>query len=162
METQTIIKNKDELTAFAENYVFSVLSTQGGNQTQGDITQHTAGEKSEAVVVGLSGELGSGKTTFSQMVAVLLGVTDIVTSPTFVIEKVYKTTNTIFSTFIHIDAYRLENAEELNSLGFAEECKKPHTLIFIEWSEKVQSILPPHTHHIHFKYINEDTRHITY
>ena len=47
-------------------------------------------EKKEATVVGLSGDLGSGKTTFTKFIASLLGVSENVTSPTFVIEKIYK------------------------------------------------------------------------
>ncbi len=119
-----------------------------------------AGDK--AVVVGLSGDLGSGKTTFSQFTAQILGVKEIVTSPTFVIEKVYHTKNTAFPQFIHIDAYRLDEAKELEVLGFEDLLKQKGTLIFIEWPERVEQILPFDTIYIKFKFIDETTREIEY
>src|SRR3989338_3678065 len=79
--------------------------------------------KSGATVVGLSGDLGSGKTSFVQGVANALGVSEHVTSPTFILERIYKLSvpkpstydlvpNT-FSHLVHIDAYRLDSASEL-------------------------------------------------
>jgi tRNA threonylcarbamoyladenosine biosynthesis protein TsaE len=62
----------------------------------------------EALVVGLYGNLGAGKTSFTQAVARELGVIDIVNSPTFVIEKIYETKHPDFKRLVHIDAYRLE------------------------------------------------------
>lgn len=118
--------------------------------------------ESRAIVVGLSGDLGSGKTTFSQACAEILGVTEVVTSPTFIIEKIYTTKNAVFERFIHIDAYRLDDAKELEALGFDDLLKKPKTLIFIEWPEKVQEILPKNTPIIYFKFIDENTRSISY
>lgn len=100
--------------------------------------------KDTAVVVGLYGNLGSGKTTFTKSVAKVLGVTEDITSPTFVIEKVYELQNNKFSHFIHIDAYRLEREEELVSLGWNEITSDKNNLIFIEWPEKVSGIMPDH------------------
>lgn len=100
--------------------------------------------KDTAVVVGLYGNLGSGKTTFTKSVAKVLGVTEDITSPTFVIEKVYELQNNKFSHFIHIDAYRLEKEEELVSLGWNEIISDKNNLIFIEWPEKVSGIMPDH------------------
>jgi tRNA threonylcarbamoyladenosine biosynthesis protein TsaE len=74
----------------------------------------------EALIVGLYGNLGAGKTSFTQAVARALGVTDIVNSPTFVIEKIYDTKHTHFIRLVHIDAYRLEDAKELQNLNFEE------------------------------------------
>ncbi len=116
----------------------------------------------KAVVVGLSGDLGSGKTTFSQSVADILGVTETVTSPTFVIEKVYHTKDTVFPQFVHIDAYRLDTSRELEVLGFKDLLSKKGTLIFIEWPEKVPDILPLDMHMLNFKFVDENTRTISY
>lgn len=116
----------------------------------------------KAVVVGLSGDLGSGKTTFSQSVADILGVTETVTSPTFVIEKVYHTKDTVFPQFVHIDAYRLDMSRELEVLGFKDLLSKKGTLIFIEWPEKVSDILPLDMHMLNFKFVDENTRTISY
>src|SRR3954467_7628344 len=76
--------------------------------------------RDEALVVGLYGNLGAGKTSFTQAVARELGVKDVVNSPTFVIEKIYETAHPNFKRLIHIDAYRLEDARELQVLNFEE------------------------------------------
>lgn len=72
---------------------------------------------SGATVVGLSGDLGAGKTAFTKCIAKSLGVEDTVTSPTFVIEKIYELQNQKFTHLIHIDAYRLDKSDELLNLG---------------------------------------------
>jgi tRNA threonylcarbamoyladenosine biosynthesis protein TsaE len=113
-----------------------------------------------AVVVGLHGDLGSGKTTFTQAIAKTLGIEETVTSPTFVIEKIYKTKHQAFSHLIHIDAYRLERAQELQHLGWEEIIKNPENLIFIEWPEKVAEILPSDIKKLQFRFVDETTREI--
>ena len=114
-------------------------------------------EDSNALVVGLSGELGSGKTTFMKGVAKALGVTETVTSPTFVIMKTYNlqptTYNPNFNMLIHIDVYRLEKEKELLALGWEELKKDPESIIFIEWPEKVKGILPKNIIKIKFIFI---------
>ncbi len=119
-------------------------------------------QKDEALVVGLYGNLGAGKTAFSQAVARELGVTDIVNSPTFVIEKVYETKHPHFARLIHIDAYRLESASELQNLNFEEIVGNKNNLILIEWPEKVQEILPEEHVHINFTFVDEETRKIDF
>lgn len=116
---------------------------------------------SQATLVKLSGDLGSGKTTFTQAVAKTLGVIETVTSPTFIIEKIYKLDHQHFSHLIHIDAYRLEKGDELAKLGFAEIAKDAKNLIFIEWPEKVADILPQQSQKISFTFIDEQTREIS-
>lgn len=101
-------------------------------------------KKDSAVVVGLYGNLGAGKTTFTKSIAKVLGVEETITSPTFVIEKIYELTNQKFTHIIHIDAYRIEREEELVSLGFKEIIKDPNNLILIEWPEKISGIMPEH------------------
>jgi tRNA threonylcarbamoyladenosine biosynthesis protein TsaE len=97
-----------------------------------------------AFVVGLSGNLGAGKTAFTKCIAKSLGVEEAVTSPTFVIEKIYELQNQKFSHLIHIDAYRLESGEELQNLGWQRIISDPKNLILIEWPEKVSSVVPEH------------------
>lgn len=113
-----------------------------------------------AFVVGLYGDLGSGKTAFTQAVAKCLGVKEAVTSPTFVIEKIYKLDNKNFEHLIHIDAYRLESGNELLHLGWEEIAKNPKNIIFIEWPEKVAEILPKDVKKIYFTFVNGNTRDI--
>ncbi|MEX0917412.1 MAG: tRNA (adenosine(37)-N6)-threonylcarbamoyltransferase complex ATPase subunit type 1 TsaE [Candidatus Paceibacterota bacterium] len=119
-------------------------------------------KENEAVIVGLSGELGAGKTTFVKEIADLLGIEEIVTSPTFVIQKVYKLKNQKFSRLIHIDAYRLGGGGGLQVLGFEELLKDPKNLIFVEWPEKVKDILPNSTQIISFSVLDGERRELSY
>jgi tRNA threonylcarbamoyladenosine biosynthesis protein TsaE len=117
----------------------------------------------KALVVGLSGDLGSGKTAFSQAIAKNLGVSEQVTSPTFVIEKIYQTKDVEgFQTLIHIDAYRIEKPEEVDTFGLKEAMKMPHALVLIEWPEKIKQTLPTDIVEIKFTFIDEKTREVAY
>lgn len=113
-----------------------------------------------AVIVGLYGDLGSGKTAFTQAIAKCLGVKETVTSPTFVIEKIYKLRGENFDHLIHIDAYRLKSGDELLHLGWEEIAKNPKNLILIEWPERVAEILPGDMKKIYFIFVAENTREI--
>jgi tRNA threonylcarbamoyladenosine biosynthesis protein TsaE len=113
-----------------------------------------------AFVVAMRGDLGSGKTTFIKAVAKELGIGNTITSPTFVIEKIYKLENQDFDNLIHIDAYRLKSGEELKSLGWEEISKNPKNIIFIEWPSNVEDILSESKQEIKFKFIDENTREI--
>lgn len=117
----------------------------------------------EATIISLYGNLGSGKTTFTKALASSLGVSETVTSPTFVIEKIYKLPKDAkFQQLIHIDTYRLEKADELGILGFDKIKSDPKNLIIIEWPEKVEDLLPKNYHKIYFEFIDDTTRKITY
>ena len=93
--------------------------------------------RDEALLVGLSGHLGAGKTAFVKAVAQHLGVTEDVTSPTFVIMKMYPVTHPYWHRLVHIDAYRLERREELEALRWEQLIADPHNLILCEWPENV-------------------------
>lgn len=96
-----------------------------------------------STLVTLSGELGAGKTAFVKAAASALGVDETVTSPTFVLEKIYVLPEgQAFCWLAHIDAYRLESGNELAPLGFDELLKDAGTLILLEWPEKVSDGLP--------------------
>lgn len=112
----------------------------------------------KAVVIALIGDLGSGKTAFSQAIGQSLGVRDYIQSPTFLIEKIYELSKENWEHLIHIDAYRLEREEELLHLGWKEIIKRPGNLILVEWADKVAGILPEETIYIHFSFIDEKTR----
>jgi len=97
----------------------------------------------QATIITLSGDLGAGKTTFTQQLAQQLGVTEPVVSPTFGIMKGYELEgNQYFDQLIHIDAYRIEDISETGPLRFKELFTQPRTLICIEWPEKITEILP--------------------
>lgn len=114
--------------------------------------------RDEALVVGLYGNLGAGKTAFTQAVARELGIQEIVTSPTFVIEKIYTTDHSHFARLIHIDAYRLESGKELQVLNFEEIVANKNNLIIIEWPENVKEILPENHLKILCEFVDETTR----
>lgn len=116
----------------------------------------------QATVLALRGDLGAGKTTFTQALASELGVEENVTSPTFVIMKIYDLLGKKFTRLIHIDAYRFGSADELDALNFTDFLKDPKNLIVIEWPEKVAGKLPPETIYIDFKFISEAAREISY
>jgi len=115
----------------------------------------------KATVLALRGNLGSGKTAFSQAVGEVLGVSGM-SSPTFVIEKIYPIDYRGFKHLVHIDAYRLEKHTELLHLGWTEICKEPENLILIEWPDRVSEIIPKDAMLINFKFVDENTRDIEY
>jgi len=108
----------------------------------------------KALVIGLEGDLGSGKTTFVQGLAKGLGIKDKVTSPTFVIMKEY-------DFLYHIDCYRIKS-KDLLELDFKEIINQTNNIIVIEWAERVKKILPKNTIWMKFEYIDENKRKITY
>jgi tRNA threonylcarbamoyladenosine biosynthesis protein TsaE len=111
-----------------------------------------------ANIIGLSGELGSGKTTFAQGFARALGVKERVISPTFVILKRFKIRGSRFKNLIHIDAYRINKPKEIIDLGWKEIINDPQNIILIEWAEKIKKILPQKHFFINFKHINKNKR----
>jgi tRNA threonylcarbamoyladenosine biosynthesis protein TsaE len=90
-----------------------------------------------ATLITLTGELGAGKTSFVQGIARALGVRDAVTSPTFVLEKIYSLPEGAFKRLAHIDAYRLKGGNDLKALGYDEIMTDAETLVCLEWPELV-------------------------
>jgi tRNA threonylcarbamoyl adenosine modification protein YjeE len=116
--------------------------------------------KTHATLVCLLGELGSGKTAFVQGLAKALGVQDTVTSPTFVIQKMYTTTDGYFSKLVHIDAYRLESEREKTLLRIEETLADPHTLVCVEWPTNLFTEVPLYAKSLTFSFITENVRSI--
>lgn len=131
----------------------------------GDFANSLKPKMEGATVVGLYGELGSGKTTFMKYLAESFGVGETVQSPTFVIMKIYELVASSkqivarFKHLIHIDAYRIEKEEEMVMLGWREIISDPKNLICVEWPERVAGIMPEHTKII-FHHIDESSRKI--
>lgn len=115
-----------------------------------------------ATLVTLTGGLGAGKTAFTQAVARVLGVEEIVTSPTFVLEKIYLLNDQSFKRLIHIDAYRLEKGVDLAPLGFDELMQDAGNLILLEWPERVEDTLPIPAVHISLLAQSDNSRIISY
>lgn len=121
------------------------------------------GPDKNAKVVALFGDLGSGKTTFTQFLAKKLGVKDNLTSPTFVLQKNYPVKNhPFFKKLVHIDCYRLNNPEEIITLRWNETLSDPDNLIVIEWPEKISNLLPKDRLNIRFRFVDENTREVEF
>ncbi len=126
-----------------------------------------ANPKKTAIVLGLEGNLGGGKTTFLQGFAKGLGVKEKILSPTFILIKKFQIPNSKFQinlkfkTFYHLDCYRIEKSKEILDLGFKEIIKNPQNIIAIEWSERIKKILPKSRISIKFKILSRKERKIT-
>ncbi|MEX0930630.1 MAG: tRNA (adenosine(37)-N6)-threonylcarbamoyltransferase complex ATPase subunit type 1 TsaE [Candidatus Paceibacterota bacterium] len=149
--------SESELQAFVEHFLEKLVE----KPAEGREGVHSP-EHEGAVVVALSGDLGAGKTTFTQTLARTLGVETPVTSPTFVIEQVYHLPGgKQFDQLVHIDAYRLESGEELVKLGWNELTADPNNLVVVEWGEKVREIMPDKTVWLKFEVVGGEERKIT-
>jgi tRNA threonylcarbamoyladenosine biosynthesis protein TsaE len=111
-------------------------------------------QKKGATIVGLYGELGTGKTTFTQHFGKYLGIKRKINSPTYVIIKNYELQIKNYKKFFHIDAYRLKNEKELLSLGWDEIISNKEHLVFIEWPENVIKALPKKHHKIYITHLS--------
>ena len=119
---------------------------------------HSKNKSETALVITLSGELGAGKTTFTQELGKTLGVTEHITSPTFTIMKQYHIEHEHFDQLVHIDAYRIEDESEVGPLKLAEIFTTPRTIVCIEWSEQIPSVLPKERVEIKIEIIEGDKR----
>ena len=101
--------------------------------------------------IGLVGDLGAGKTIFTKGLAKGLGVKQTITSPTFVLMKIYDVKSPSNSAgkqkskvncLCHIDAYRLRSENDLLALGVEEYFERDDSVVVIEWADKIKKILP--------------------
>jgi len=113
---------------------------------------------SQGAVIALHGDLGAGKTTFTQGIADGLGISRHVTSPTFLIQKSYEVSES--KMLYHLDLYRLQNEKEAESIGIKELLTTPGQVVVIEWPEKIESLLPQDSYHIYFTYQDDNQREI--
>lgn len=136
------------------------------------------------VVIALEGELGAGKTVFTQGFAKALKIKAKIKSPSFVLMKHYLISDSLrllcnresttksgrfaipsgkqtIRTLYHLDCYRLENYKGLLPLGIKEILRNPQNIILIEWAERVRPILPKKCIKVHIDHIGPRERKIT-
>jgi tRNA threonylcarbamoyladenosine biosynthesis protein TsaE len=114
-------------------------------------------------VVGLCGELGTGKTTFVQGLASGWGSTDAVTSPTFVLVNVYRRSDGLddLGVLYHLDAYRLMGTAEqilTQAIDLDLETMFATGALVVEWAERVQEILPDERLTVSLSWVDENQR----
>ena len=107
-------------------------------------------------VIGLSGELGTGKTTLVQAICRGLGAKARATSPTYALVHHYDAGAT---PVYHIDCYRLRQPEEARDLGF-DDMMREQAIILIEWPERGGAWAPPLDRHLRLAYDAEPTRRV--
>ena len=103
-------------------------------------------------VVALHGELGAGKTFFTQRLCNFLEVDEDVSSPSYILLNEYSG----ICTIRHFDLYRLESEEEVLELGLHDLYEDAITII--EWPEIADGMLPENTIHIYFKFVDLDRK----
>lgn len=127
----------------------------------------TAKKLSEPIVLALSGDLGCGKTIFSQSLGKLLGVKGIINSPTFVIYNQYDLENNYYKKFLHFDLYRLTTKLDFEEIKFKDHFKN-NIVVCIEWPENMgqENIdwLKSHTNYfsINFEYLSQTERRLSF
>jgi len=131
------------------------ITTASAEQTRALATELAATLPADTTLA-LHGDLGVGKTTFVQGLAHGLGVREQVTSPTFAIYTVYRGAG---RTLIHLDAYRLENAAQVESLLLEEFLVSPWILA-VEWPEKTGDWLSPTARHLALSIVEGDQHRI--
>lgn len=98
-------------------------------------------EAKPGAVYALLGDLGVGKTVFTQGVAAGLGIKEPICSPTFTIVQVYENGRL---PFYHFDVYRIGDVEEMDEIGY-EDYFYGEGICFVEWANLVEEIMPPET-----------------
>ena len=119
-----------------------------------DETQKIGYEVAEKIkkgdVISLTGSLGAGKTVFAKGFAKQLGIEEAIVSPTFTLVQEYDGREKMY----HLDLYRLSGEDEFESMG-GEDFLYSDGVTLIEWSEKIESMLPDDTIYVKIT-INED------
>ncbi len=135
----------------------NIIITHNEAETR-EIAENFSGQLKAGDIVCLYGDLGCGKTTFSQSAIRSLGVKDQVVSPTFTIVHEYDGKVPVY----HFDVYRVHSEEDLFELGY-EDYFYGKGICFIEWAELIEELLPENVFRIYFEYTDrEDERRIRF
>lgn len=133
------------------------LVTQGPEETRA-LARQLAATLTPGAVLALHGDLGAGKTCFIQGLAAGLAVDQPVSSPTYTLVNEYAGSMPLY----HVDLYRLQHADEALDFGL-DEYMEGAGVTAIEWAERAEQVLPPHTIHIRLSHgasVNERRLHV--
>lgn len=143
-----------EYTFRMEN-IYSVNSVE---QTW-EVARQFAAELKPGDIVCLEGDLGAGKTTFTQGLAAFLGAKRAVTSPTFCLVVEHPTDKFLL---VHMDLYRLHDADDVLTIGW-EDYLARGAVLFVEWPDRAGDLIPAHAWHLSFNLgETEECRTITF
>ena len=131
------------------------VATESAEATR-ELAARIARELPVDATLALHGNLGVGKTTFVQGLARGLGVTGAVTSPTF---NIFTTHRGGFRNLVHLDAYRLDDESQIESLMLDDFLVSPFCLA-VEWPEKIAGWLPSDTVHLTLSILGEGRHHV--
>ncbi len=123
------------------------------------LARQFAAELKPGDVVCLEGDLGAGKTTFTQGLAAALGVAGRVTSPTFCLVQEHRgRVGASRSAFlVHMDLYRLRGEEDVLAIGW-EDYLAEGAILVVEWPERAGSLIPPTAKHVVFTHLDGEER----
>ena len=118
------------------------------------LARQLADELKPGDVVCLEGDLGAGKTTFTQGLAAAMGVPGRVNSPTFCIVQEHRATNLSDrpGLLVHMDLYRLRNEDDVIAIGW-EDYLAEGAVIVVEWPERAGTLIPSDARHIVFRHV---------
>ncbi|MDU1905249.1 MAG: tRNA (adenosine(37)-N6)-threonylcarbamoyltransferase complex ATPase subunit type 1 TsaE [Dysgonomonas sp.] len=127
-------------------------------ETIGDTALQFIRQMGDNTVFAFHGEMGAGKTTFIKAICEKLGVEDVINSPTFAIVNEYRANSG--ELIYHFDFYRIKDENEALDFGY-EDYFYSGSLCFIEWPEKIPSLLPTDTVHVTIKETEHGVRTVT-
>lgn len=105
--------------------------------------------------LGLIGDLGAGKTTFTKKICSYYGVTENVKSPTFTYVIEYETGK---KRIYHFDVYRIRNSEEIYEIGFEDYIGEEDSIVIVEWANNIIDEMPEETIYVEINHNDENTR----
>ena len=130
-----------------------------------ELARRLAPELKPGDVVCLEGDLGAGKTTFTQGLAAALGVPGRVNSPTFCIVQEHRRLSSSVSSpslLVHMDLYRLHDEDDVIAIGW-EDYLAEGAILVVEWPERAGALIPPDARHIVFTHLEgEESRRIEF
>lgn len=109
-------------------------------------------------VLGLIGDLGTGKTTFTKEICKYYEVAENVKSPTFTYVIEYSSGR---KTIYHFDVYRILNSEEIYEIGFEDYIAEENTIVIVEWADNIIEEMPEETIYVEIKHNDEKTRKVS-